>query len=107
MPEYINTKDAIITDQHYFNLKEKRGIKVLKIKRTTTFESLQGLEFEIEVEHLWTKVDKLHHLSRKYYGTNDFWWVIGLVNGKPTDGHFKIGDVVKIPKKPGNIKGAI
>ena len=42
------------------------------------------------LEHVWTKTDKLHHLSRRYYGTNDYWWIIGLVNDKPTDGHSEL-----------------
>lgn len=107
MPKYRNNGKGIIDNDHYQNLKDERGIKVLKIMRTKTFENLQGFEFEIMLEHVWTKTDKLHHLSRRYYGTNDYWWIIGLVNDKPTDGHYKIGDLVRIPRKPGEILEAI
>ena len=107
MPKYINNEKGIIEEDHYQNLKDERGIKRLTIQRTKTFENLQGLEFDVLREHVWSKTDKLHHLSRKYYGTNEYWWVIGLVNNKPTDGHYEIGDILKIPKKPSKILGAI
>lgn len=107
MPKYRNIDPAIIESGHYQGVKDKRGINILRIMRTKTFENIQGMEFDIMKEHVWGKTDRLHHLSRKYYGTNDYWWVIGLVNGKPTDGHYSIGDVVIIPRKPGLIVEAI
>jgi len=107
MPIYPSNPNMIIDEEHYKTLMEDRGIKVLRAKRTQTFEGLQNFEFELLEEHIWTKTDKLFHLSRRYYGTNDFWWVIGLANKKPTDAHFNIGDVVIIPSKPSRFLEAI
>lgn len=107
MPIYPNSENAIIFDDHYKNLMDKKNRKVLRIKRTQTFEGLQGFEFDILTKHVWTKTDKLFHLSRKFYGTNDYWWIIGLLNGKPTDGHYSIGDEVLIPRKPLRVLEAI
>lgn len=103
MPKYPNDEKAVITEQHYKNVMESKGLSHLQIRRTKTFENLQNQEFAILTEHVWTKTDKLIHLSRKYYGTNDFWWTIGLINGKPTDAHYTIGDVVNIPMNPSRI----
>lgn len=107
MPKYPSDEDAIIDQEHYKTLMEERGIKTLTIKRSTTFKPLHGMELEELAEHVWTKTDKLFHLSRRYYGTNDYWWVIGLVNNKPTDAHYNIGDVVIIPSNPSKILGAL
>ena len=41
-----------------------------------------------------TRMDKL---SQQYYGNSEYWWVIGLFNGKPTDAHMEMGDIIKIP----------
>ncbi len=107
MPKYKNNDKAVITDDHYQNLKDDRGIKKLRIRRTKTFDNIQGMEFEVLTEHVWSKTDKLHHLSRRYYGTNNYWWVIGLVNNKPTDAHYVIGDVLQIPRRPSIVVEAI
>jgi hypothetical protein len=103
MPKYPNNDSAIINNDSYFEIKEARGIKVLKIKRTKTFEGLLGHEFAIMEEHVWSSTDKLFKLSQKYYGNSQFWWIIGLVNGRPTDAHYSIGDIVNIPSKPNQI----
>lgn len=100
MPVYPNHNNAVLADSLYFSVFERKGTKFIKIKRTKTFEKLQDLELEILEEHVWTSSDKLFKISQKYYGTKDFWWALGLINRKPTDGHFKIGDVVLIPRNP-------
>jgi len=51
----------------------------------------------IMTEKLWTTGDRLCKLAGKYYGNSQYWWVIGYFNNKPTDAHFKLGDVVYIP----------
>ena len=102
MPKYPKNDNAIINNESYFEVKEARGIKVLRIKRTKTFEGLQGQEFDLLTEHVWTSSDKLFKISHKY-GSTEFWWVIGILNGKPTDAHYSIGDVINIPTKPNQI----
>jgi hypothetical protein len=103
MPKYLDTIKASISQHLYFEILEKRDRKTITINRTKNFKNLQGLEFDILVEHEWTSTDKLFKLSNKYYGTIEYWWVIGLVNSKPTDGHCKVGDVLFIPRDPVSI----
>ena len=35
--------------------------------------------------------------QKKYYGDAEYWWLIAWYNNKPTESHFKLGDVVYIP----------
>ena len=107
MPRYLKDLTGILNSDLYFNIFEKKGRKFLKIRRTVSFKNLQETEVDVLTEHIWAKEDKLFKLSMRYYGTIDFWWVIGLVNKKPTDGHFKIGEIVYIPNKPSTIVGAL
>tara|TARA_R100000030_G_scaffold70862_1_gene54483 strand:- start:670 stop:996 length:327 start_codon:yes stop_codon:yes gene_type:complete len=104
MPKLPSDRNAILNEQLYHDVFTKKGVKFLRIRRTADLSPLQGVEMEVIAEHVWGKSDKLHLLSLKYYGRVDFWWVIGVVNKKPTDGHFKIGDVVYIPSSPQMVK---
>ena len=100
MPIYKNNPLARLTDQSYFNIFEEKGVKYLNIRRSKNFKDLQGKSFELKTEHIWSFGDTLYKLSYKNYGTYDFWWIISLINGKPTDAHFKIGDIVYLPAYP-------
>tara|TARA_A100001391_G_C4861576_1_gene222651 strand:- start:112 stop:438 length:327 start_codon:yes stop_codon:yes gene_type:complete len=104
MPKFPNDRNAILEEQLYQEVFTKKGVKFLRIRRTTDLSPIQGLEMEVLTEHVWSKTDKLHLLSLKYYGSINFWWVIGIANKKPTDGHYTIGDVVYIPSNPQIIK---
>lgn len=48
--------------------------------------------------HIWKRGDKLFKLAYEHYGDSSLWWVIGLINQKPTESHFAVGDLVLIPK---------
>jgi len=100
MPSISKNRAAILSSDLYFEVFERKGVKFLRIRRTSTFDRLQGHEFDVSSEHSWTKGDSLLKLSHKYYGDTKFWWVIGLLNSKPTDAHFSIGDVTYIPANP-------
>lgn len=104
MPIYKNNPSGRLDNQSYFDIFEKKGVKYLTIKTTKNFKNAQGRSFELKQEHVWGFGDTLYKLSQKNYGTYDYWWTIGLINGKPTDAHFKIGDVVYIPRYPGKIQ---
>lgn len=51
------------------------------------------------IERIYTMGDKLYKFAYEYYGDVDYWWIIAWYNNKPTDAHFKIGDVVYIPRE--------
>tara|TARA_Y100001938_G_scaffold149974_1_gene238989 strand:- start:3212 stop:3559 length:348 start_codon:yes stop_codon:yes gene_type:complete len=47
--------------------------------------------------HVWSQGDRLYKLANKYYGDPKYWWVIARFNKKPTEQHYKLGEVVSIP----------
>lgn len=107
MPKYPNPRNAVLTEHTHFEILEKRGIKKLRFQRLKSFDKLTGVEFNLREEHVWSFGDNLMKLSQRYYGSQEFWWVIGLVNGKPTDSHYSNGDVVYIIDNPNLIVEAI
>ena len=104
MPKYPTDNYGILESDSYMSVFEKKGVKFLRIRRTKDFSKLVGEELEILVEHVWSINDSLVKLSNKYYGSMEQWWIIGLLNKKPTDAHYKIGDIIYIPKHPNYIK---
>jgi nucleoid-associated protein YgaU len=107
MASYNSEEIAILRSDHYFDFFERRGIKFAKIRRTKTFEAIHGLELEIKEEHVWSHGDTLLRLSRKYYGSGKLWTSIALMNRKPTDAHYSIGDIVYIVKDPNAVTGKL
>jgi len=105
MPKYFNDQTAILRDDLYKEVFDKKGVKHLRIRRTSDFSNFQNLELEIMAEHIWSYGDSLFKLSNKYYGSYNFWWTISIVNAKPTDAHFKVGDITYIVKRPEEIRG--
>ncbi len=56
-------------------------------------------EFE-EMESIplrWGATDKLYNIADTYYGSPEMWWVIAWFNQKPTEAHFKVGDIYYVP----------
>jgi hypothetical protein len=49
------------------------------------------------ITHLWSSTDKLYNLAHDYYNDSKMWWIIAWYNKKPTESHFKVGDVVYVP----------
>lgn len=100
MPKFLNDQEAILDSDLYYSVFEKRGIKFITIRRTKDFKPLTTVDVEVKNDHTWSYGDSLGKLSLKYYGTLEYWWVIGVLNGKPTDSHCSIGDVLSIPRSP-------
>lgn len=98
MPKLNSDQEGILNSQLYSEVFEKKGRKFLKIRRSKDFSGVRGIELEISAEHIWSYGDSLFKISNKYYNTTQNWWALGLINKKPTDAHFKIGDVVLIPR---------
>ena len=48
-------------------------------------------------KHYYSTGDRLSKIAYKHYGDAKYWWVLAWFNGKPTDFHCKIGDVIYIP----------
>ncbi len=107
MPIFKNTTDGILNSDLYSEVFERKGVKFLKIRRTKDLSTVRDVEVEVSAEHVWSQGDSLYKLSLRFFGSIENWWVIGLVNKKPTDAHYKIGDIVYIPSEVNRIKGAL
>lgn len=107
MPTYPDQEIMLLDFDHYFEILERRGMKTIRLRRTKTFESARGMELRVREEHVWSHGDNLRKLSQEYYYSPDFWWTLAFVNKKPTDAHFKIGDILLIPSEPQLIVGAL
>lgn len=106
MPKYVKQSSAINNNDLYEELFENRGIKFVKQRRTFTFSGVD-LDSVATTEYYWRTGDSLHRISHLFYGTLDYWWVIALVNKKPTDAHYKLGDIVLIPSSPVSIADSV
>jgi hypothetical protein len=49
------------------------------------------------IYEVWKRGDRFFKFAHKHYGDPNLWWVIAWYNLKPTESHFKIGDIVSIP----------
>lgn len=104
MPIYTEKTTSILNHDLYFDVFEDKGVKYLTIVRSQTFDKLIGTQIGIDVEHVWSYGDSLAKLSQKYFYSYENWWIIALLNGKPTDAHYSIGDIVYIPRNPYYLK---
>lgn len=103
MPDYYKDRKAINSEEIYEHLFEARGVDFIEQFRTKTFEDINTKNIRV-YRHTWRYGDTMHKLSVQYYGTGIDWWVIGLVNGKPTDAHYAIGDTTLIPISPNEMR---
>lgn len=59
-----------------------------------TDEEIQEME---SIPLRWGSTDKLYNIADQYYGSPELWWVIAWFNQKPTEAHFRVGDIYYIP----------
>lgn len=79
---------------------ERRNVETVKILERLPYFYPSEEELRDEINHskeIYKTGDKLYKFAFKYYGDVDLWWIIAWYNNKPTDAHFKLGDVVYIP----------
>ena len=100
MPDYY---DGVVfnNSEIYEHIFDPRGISSVRQYRTKIF-NLNKRRIKVR-RYTWGQGDTLHRISLKFYNNPEHWWIIGLVNGKPTDGHYELGDTVLIPVNPGNV----
>lgn len=80
-------------------LKNRSGSSV-SLETTVSIPSPTELMLDDQITEksvLWTQGTKMWKLAADHYGDGRLYWVIGLYNEKPTDAHWKIGDLVHIP----------
>ena len=83
----------------YDDVFKERGVRnIRQFKTRTVFypsgEDMERITFETR---RWKVGDKLYKLAYEAYGDSKYWWVIAQFNQKPTDSHFKVGDIYYVP----------
>lgn len=83
----------------YLDELNARGLKAFRYFATPVMPDIgeEDLSDIDEIGHVWSMGDRYYKLAAKYYNNPELWWVIAWYNGKPTEAHLKIGDVVSIP----------
>lgn len=99
MARYTKNQTIVTDDTYYKNLLESRDSKNIFHYKLRNYASLTPdlINSITYVQDIWKEDSKLYKFSHKYYGSLEYWWVIGAVNRKPTDAHWKIGEKVYIP----------
>lgn len=84
----------------YSELFAKRGVKFINQYSSPEFPSdaLDKTKEFMYSYHIWKQGDRLYKLAHEHYGDSSLWWVIALLNQKPTENHFAVGDLVLIAK---------
>ena len=104
MPNYNSKSIALNDSDLYQELFDNRGQpKGITQYKTILFDRKKFSKDISTTNHIWSMGDRYYKLSYAYYGNYDYWWVIALFNGKPTEGHLEYGDVLKIPTNPESI----
>lgn len=99
MDRYKNSKKVFNDLDFYDKQLESRNLKNITHFRPSPNMSISEsyLKSLSYIYDTWKSDTKLYKLAASYYGDRTLWWLIGLVNNKPTDSSWKIGDRVKIP----------
>lgn len=96
---YDKRQRVINNSEMYSELFEKRDVKFINHFSSPEFakDAFEDSSDFIFNKHVWKHGDRLYKLAHKYYGSSELWWVIAMVNSKPTESNFSIGDTVLIP----------
>lgn len=97
MPIYYNDEEKIIFKKNLLELLDSRGLEEIRYLRNKKFSRKILTKEYSTIDHIWSHGDKLYKLAYQYFGDRDLFWIIGLFNNKPTDSHFRYGDIVYIP----------
>ena len=83
----------------YYNLLEERGLNHIVQYNSPRFKKLTPAQYRsiVRTEYIWTMGDRFYKLAAEHYGDPKLWWVIARFNMRPTESHFKGGDVIYIP----------
>lgn len=104
---YLNSRKGSVSSINYDLLRTKNDKESVVIYRTVDFEGLQDKQIAVREWGLWGHGTSLIRIANEVYGDPSYWWTIGLINNKPTDQHYKVGDRVLIPLQPDIIKNSI
>ena len=96
---YDNVEEFANNNQIYKTFLKDRGVKQVVQYGTRNLKFPTGEQItELNIlSHTWKYGDRYYRLAHEHYGDANLWWVIAFFNQKPTDAHFKIGDIISVP----------
>jgi nucleoid-associated protein YgaU len=100
MPRYANSEILDNDLEFYEFLRKKRQVKTsITHYNTPVFKNLSAAERSRikTTKHIWTYGDRFYKLAHQFYSDVNYWWVIALFNGYPTEATVKPGDMILIP----------
>ena len=101
---YPNVNNATLYEKDYELIRDKLNKEQVVITRTVSFGDLKNKQIGMTLYGTWKQGSSLIKIANEVYGDASMWWTIGLINAKPTDQHFKIGDEIYTPVNPERIK---
>jgi len=86
-------------DPIYSEMLEDRKLRYFRQYDSPRFKALTPARLRklTLIQEPWGESSRLSNLAAKHYGDPTYWWVIARFNNKPTDAHFKTGEIVRIP----------
>lgn len=99
MSRYNNSSPFVNRDELYEGAFQERNVNYIRQFRTGRLRQptvTQRASLQM-IRHVWGLGDRLYKLAHKYYGDPALWWIIAWYNLRPTEAHFKQGDVIRIP----------
>ena len=96
---YNNAIPFVNNNELYEDMFEDRDVNYIQQYRTGVLAHptpAQRARLQT-IRHVWKLGDRLAKLATHHYGDPTMWWVIAWYNMKPTETHFKEGDLVFIP----------
>ncbi len=84
----------------YEKLRSKMGVNSIQHCGRIQFGTPLNEEFRkglTKREHIFAIGDRLNKIAFEYYGDAKLWWVLAWFNGKPTDHHCRVGDIIEVP----------
>jgi len=104
MPNRFSNRGTIdLTKADMFQqIKQRRSLDAVSLYSTAKFKKISDLELEdLEYQsYIWARGDRFYKLAADFYENPDFWWVIALFNGTPTEQHVGLGEEIFIPLEP-------
>lgn len=96
---YNKTPIVINNTEQWRKIAKEKGLNYIRQTSTPTIkhpdaEDILAIE---ESERVWSFGDRLWKIAQNAYNDPKLWWVIAQWNQKPTDAHFKIGDIYFVP----------
>tara|TARA_Y100000592_G_scaffold101100_2_gene185430 strand:- start:2433 stop:2762 length:330 start_codon:yes stop_codon:yes gene_type:complete len=85
--------------EEYSSVFEEKNVESIRQYGTPNFQypSAEQMRDLNLIRHIWKTGDKLFKLAYKHYGDPKLWYIIAWFNKRPTESHFKYGDVILVP----------